>query len=107
VRRLVAEGVAFDALFACSDVLAVAAIHALRSSGRAVPKDVAVVGYDDVEWACHADPPLTTIRQPFGNAGAEIVDALLQQLSGQKVAPRTLRVELVVRNSSIASGAER
>jgi DNA-binding LacI/PurR family transcriptional regulator len=105
VRRLVADGAAFDALFACSDVLAVAAIHALRSSGRSVPRDVAVVGYDDVEWARHAEPPLTTIRQPFANAGAEIVDALLLQLSGQKVPPRTLRVELVVRNSSIAGGA--
>jgi DNA-binding LacI/PurR family transcriptional regulator len=95
------QGIRFDGLFACSDVLAVASIHALRSCGIRVPEDVAVVGYDDVEWACHADPPLTTVRQPFAQAGTELVDALLQIVAGETVAPRSLRVELVVRNSSV------
>lgn len=101
VMKLAAGRTRFDGLFACSDVLAVASIHALRASGRTVPQQVSVVGYDDVEWACHADPPLTTIRQPFAVAGSEIVDALLSSVDGKPVPPRTLQVELVVRGSSV------
>ena len=101
VLNLCAQNQPFDGLFACSDALAVAAIHALRTAGRTVPEAVAVVGYDDVEWACHADPPLSTIRQPFSIAGTQIVDALLQIIAGEITPPRTLRVELVVRGSSV------
>lgn len=101
VLQLAAGRARFDGLFACSDVLAVASIHALRASGLTVPQQVSVVGYDDVEWACHADPPLTTIRQPFAMAGSEIVDALLKCIEGVRVPPRTLHVELVVRGSSV------
>ncbi|HUN93567.1 MAG TPA: LacI family DNA-binding transcriptional regulator [Burkholderiaceae bacterium] len=99
--RLCDAGVAFDAVFACSDVLALAAVQALRARGRRVPGDVAVVGYDDIEWASHSDPPLTTVRQPISRAGVEIVDALLAIVDGAPMAPRTLGVELVVRQSSL------
>jgi DNA-binding LacI/PurR family transcriptional regulator len=100
VSRLCEQGPPFDALIACSDVLAMAAVQALRGNGREVPGSVAVVGYDDIEWASHADPPLTTVRQPIAAAGAQMVDALLAQLEGAQVPPMTLEVELVVRQSS-------
>jgi len=100
VSRLCASSVAFDGVFACSDVLALASIQALRTNGRSVPGSVAVVGYDDIEWASHADPPLTTVRQPIAAAGARIVDALLDVIGGAPRLPITLPVELVVRNSS-------
>jgi DNA-binding LacI/PurR family transcriptional regulator len=103
VARLCTQGVSFDAVFACSDVLATAAMQVLHQFGRNVPAQVAVVGYDDIEWASHANPPLTTVRQPIARAGVELVDALLQTIGGSSVAPRTLPVELVVRASS--SGA--
>ena len=100
ITRLCTQGVSFDAVFACSDVLATAAMQVLHQLGRNVPAQVAVVGYDDIEWASHANPPLTTVRQPIARAGVELVDALLQTISGSSVAPRTLPVELVVRASS-------
>jgi DNA-binding LacI/PurR family transcriptional regulator len=99
--RLCEQGVPFDAVFACSDVLAMACIQALRAHNRRVPTDVAVVGYDDIEWASHSDPPLTTVRQPIAAAGVEIVDALLEIIDSRNVPPRTLPVELVVRSSSL------
>ena len=101
VTRLVESGARFDAVFACSDVLAMAVMQTLRLHGREVPGDVAVVGYDDIEWASHADPPLTTVRQPIAVAGTEIVSALLDVVGGEAVPPRTLPVELVVRRSSL------
>jgi DNA-binding LacI/PurR family transcriptional regulator len=90
-----------DAVFASSDLLAMAAINALRERGRRVPDDVAVVGYDDVELAAYFNPPLTTVRQPIREAGQILVDKLLAMLGGRafrKSAP--LETKLVVRESS-------
>ena len=100
MARLCEQGVKFDAVFACSDVMASAVMQVLHQHGRRVPEDVAVVGYDDIEWASHSNPPLSTVRQPVARAGAELVDALLQTLAGSRVEPRTLPVELVVRAST-------
>jgi DNA-binding LacI/PurR family transcriptional regulator len=101
LSRLIESGTGFDAVFACSDVLAMAVVQVLRAHGKEVPRDVAVVGYDDIEWASHAYPPLTTVRQPVSVAGIEIVDALLAIVAGEVVPPRTLPVELVLRRSSL------
>lgn len=98
--RLIASRVRFDGVVACSDLLALHAIHAVRDHGRQVPRDVAVVGYDDMPFASYCDPPLTTIHQPVDAAGRDIVDAVLRLLAGDRVPPRTLPVQLVVRGSA-------
>lgn len=90
-----------DAVFACSDLLAMAAIGALRERNRQIPTDVAVVGYDDVELSAHFNPPLSTVRQPINEAGSALVDALLQLLEGKTPAPSALlETQLIVRESS-------
>ncbi|MDE2082730.1 MAG: LacI family DNA-binding transcriptional regulator [Burkholderiales bacterium] len=105
--RLCAGGVAFDAVLGCSDLLALQAVQAVRASGREVPADVAVTGYDDMPVATYSDPPLTTVHQPVGLAGTEMVDALLRLLGGERVAPRVLPVHLVLRASAPATAAPR
>lgn len=101
LNALIERGVSFDAVFACSDVLAMAALQVLRLHQRAVPQQVAVVGFDDIEWASHSDPPLTTVRQPIVQAGVAMVDTLLELIAGTPALPRTLALELVVRQSSL------
>jgi DNA-binding LacI/PurR family transcriptional regulator len=98
--RLCASGRPFDAVLACSDLLALQAVQAVRAVGRQVPRDVAVVGYDDMPVAAYSDPPLTTVHQPVGLAGAALVDALLTLLRGERAQPRTLPVRLMVRDSA-------
>ena len=100
VETLVASGSKFDAIFACSDLLAMTAINSLRQLGLSVPENVAVVGYDDIELAAHFHPPLTTVRQPLDVAGRALVDALLSLLSGGQPLPALLPTELMVRGSS-------
>ena len=80
--------------------VAMAAISALRQQGRAVPEDVLVVGYDDIALAGHFIPPLSTVSQPIGEAGRVLVELLLAQLAGERVASRLLPTELVLRRSS-------
>lgn len=100
MRDLLARDPDIDAVFACSDVMAIAAIEELRASGRAVPSDVAVVGYDDVALAAHANPPLTTVRQPGPLAGRLLADSLIQQLRTGAVGHVSIPAELVVRESA-------
>ena len=62
-ERLLERVPDLDGLFAASDLMALGALAALRRAGRRVPEDVALVGFDDNEFATTADPPLTTMRQ--------------------------------------------
>jgi len=100
VREFCAQRRDFDAVFCCSDVLALLMIQTLRAAGRSVPGDVAVVGYDDMPLAAYCDPPLTTVHQPVAEAGAELVEALLSQLEGERVGVRTMPVYLRQRQST-------
>lgn len=102
--RLCASRVKFDGVVACSDLLALQAVQAVRAAGRQVPRDVAVVGYDDMPLATWSDPPLTTVHQPVALAGAEIVEALLALLRGERPSSRILPVHLVVRESAPVAG---
>lgn len=97
---LTAGGV--DAVVCASDVIAVGALRTLQESGRRVPDELAVVGFDDIAWAELVSPPLTTVRQPLAELGAEAFRLLLDRLEAPDAPPRSsvLPVELVVRASS-------
>lgn len=100
VNALIASGTPFDAIFAASDLLAITAMHTLRKHGVHVPHDVAVVGYDDIDLAAHAHPPLTTVRQPIDAAGRALVNALAELVRGEEPKPVLLPTLLIVRNTS-------
>jgi hypothetical protein len=90
----------FDAVVAANDYMALGAIAALGERGVHVPSDVAVIGFDDIEDARFATPPLTTVRQPLYQQGVAALDLVLAQLEGQQVAVETLMAtELVMRQS--------
>lgn len=97
---LFASGAPVDGVVACSDLLGLQAVQAAQAAGRAVPADVAVVGYDDMPVAAYSSLPLASIHQPVTLAGQEIVEALLGLLAGESAAPRTLPVHLVPRDSA-------
>ncbi|NEE17325.1 LacI family transcriptional regulator [Streptomyces sp. SID7499] len=91
-----------DAVFAASDSMAAGALHVLRQSGRRVPDDVAVVGFDDSPVATEADPPLTSVRQPLEFMGREMARLLIARLNDEPVTDSKVivRPTLVVRQSS-------
>ncbi|ETK37287.1 LacI family DNA-binding transcriptional regulator [Microbispora sp. ATCC PTA-5024] len=100
MRQLLEDDPGLDAVFAASDLMAVGALQALRQAGRRVPEDVAVVGFDDIEAAQYADPPLTTVRNPMGEQAAAGVRLLLRLLENGPADPVVLPAELVVRRSA-------
>jgi DNA-binding LacI/PurR family transcriptional regulator len=102
MRRLLASRPDLDAVFAASDPMAAGAMRVLKESGRRIPEDVAVVGFDDSEIARHTDPALTSIHQPVEDMGRELVRLLLARIHGDEVpvAEVVLRTRLVVRDSA-------
>ena len=74
-----------DAVFAASDNMAAGAMQVIKASGRRIPDDVAVIGFDDSGIARHTDPQLTSMYQPVEQMGQEMVRMLLAQLSGEEL----------------------
>ncbi|MEO8548198.1 MAG: LacI family DNA-binding transcriptional regulator [Sphingomicrobium sp.] len=100
VAELLRRGVAFDAIFAASDVAAIGAMHALQTLGRAIPQEVAIVGFDDIPAASLSSPPLSTVTQDARGAGEALVDALIEAIEAGTAKSRLLPVRLTVRESS-------
>ncbi|WP_158846311.1 LacI family DNA-binding transcriptional regulator [Saccharothrix deserti] len=89
------------ALLCASDELAFGALQAVRDLGLRVPADVSVIGFDDVPAAEHADPPLTTVRQPLAEKGRHAGELALRLLNGGRPGePTRLAVSLVSRDST-------
>jgi DNA-binding LacI/PurR family transcriptional regulator len=90
------------AVFVANDQMALGLLRALHEHGRAVPGDVSVVGFDDMEEAAHFWPPLTTIRQSFAEVGRRSVDALVNEIQAGEHhhQPVAVATELVVRAST-------
>jgi LacI family repressor for deo operon, udp, cdd, tsx, nupC, and nupG len=90
------------AVFCFNDEMAIGAIAAARRHGFRVPDDLSVVGFDDIKFAGHIDPPLTTISQPMREIGEATVRLLLAILRGDEIEPVsvTLPHRLTVRGST-------
>ena len=99
LQQLRAAGLAFDAVFGASDLIAIGAIKALQEEGVHVPADIAVVGFDDIPTASYTHPPLTTVQQDTKVAGELLVENLLKLVEGQPVASQLLEARLIVRGS--------
>jgi len=79
MQRLLEGIVRPSGVFVASDLMAVGAMHAVYDAGLSVPRDISIMGVDNIELAAHVHPPLTTISQPFGEIGAHAVEMLLDR----------------------------
>jgi len=91
-----------DAIFCASDATAEGALGAVLARGLHVPSDVALAGFDDLDFAAALDPPLTTMRQGVEQQGAEAARTLFQLIEDPDSGPRRvlLPTELVIRRST-------
>ena len=101
MRALLDRDPELDAVFVASDLMAVGAISMLRERGRAVPGDVAVVGFDDSSAATNGEVALTTVHQPSREMGVEMARMLLALLRGEPTErERVMPTRMVVRASA-------
>lgn len=82
MRELLKRDPAIDGIFAASDAIAAGALDVLKTTGRRVPEDVGIVGFDDSSWALRCTPALSTVRQPAHALGRLAAQQVLDQLSG-------------------------
>ncbi|HZB28570.1 MAG TPA: LacI family DNA-binding transcriptional regulator [Streptosporangiaceae bacterium] len=102
MRDLLAREPDLDAVFTASDPMAIGAMRVLKESGRRIPDDVAVVGFDDSATARHTVPPLTSVHQPLESMGREMARLLYARIKGETPEHPAVILEthLVVRESS-------
>ena len=96
-----ADDVSFTAVFSANDQMALGVMHALGTRGIRVPEDVSVMGFDDIPEAEHFTPPLSTVRQDFGELGRTVMSTLLAVIQDGSLAqaPHPL-AQLVEREST-------
>jgi DNA-binding LacI/PurR family transcriptional regulator len=101
-KELLRRSRSFTALFAYNDICAIGAVRAVREMGLHVPKDISVIGFDDIRVAAYHVPSLTTVRQPLGKMGEIAAQTLVERLEGRKDYRRQIAVEpeLVIREST-------
>jgi LacI family transcriptional regulator len=106
-KRLVESKRPFTALFAYNDISAIGAIRAFQEAGLQVPRDVSVVGFDDIPGAAFHYPSLTTVRQPLRRMGEIAVETLVARIDGERIDGEkdwqheiAVQPEIVVREST-------
>jgi LacI family transcriptional regulator len=90
-----------SAVFAVNNFMSLGVLLAARDAGLRIPRDLALVGFDDLDWTDIVDPPLTVVTQPVAELGATAARRLLARIGGDAGPPRRIRLptELIVRGS--------
>jgi LacI family transcriptional regulator len=102
-RELLIARPELTALFCFNDLVAVGALQACVDLGRAVPDDLAILGFDDIPLAALVTPPLSTCHVSRHDLGAQAMHLLLNRISGrldEECKEIVLRPEIVVRDST-------
>ena len=95
---MIERGEDVDAVFAACDAMALGAIEAFAAADMAVPEQVGVMGFDDLVAGRFSRPPLTTIAPDPAEAGAALVEAVLDDAAEAR---RRVPVSLIVRGSTV------
>jgi len=108
-ERLLAAHPDINGVFATSDLQAAGALAVVQRSGRKVPDDVAVIGFDDTLTAQSTTPPLSSIRQPIQEMGREAANILVREMNDPDPLPRQVifATELVARESTVGTAPRR
>lgn len=103
-KKLFTNNKEVTSVFAGNDAQAIGVMHYLKDNGYKIPKDVSVIGFDDIEADLMLDPPLTTIRVPKVELGVEALRLIVNLLKNKKSIHKKILipVDLIIRNSTSA-----
>jgi len=102
IERLLDAGARFTAVFAANDQSACGAMLALHRRGLGVPKDISVVGFDDLPSSSFTIPPLTTVHRSINEVGTDAAEAMLELIEGRTPLARATPATLAIRESTRA-----
>ncbi len=107
-QLLLSRGLSITAILCGNDLIAVGAYQAVRQRGMKVPRDISIVGYDDIFVSDILDPPLTTVKSPVYDMGVAAASMLYKRIQGQLTEPcaETFEPTLVLRGSVGVPGEE-
>lgn len=90
-----------DAVFTGNNLITLGALETIHKKGLKIPKDIAVMGFDDMYWSISLNPPLTAVRQPAYEIGKCAAEQLIQRINdpGRPTSNMILKTELMVRSS--------
>lgn len=100
MRQLLTHSNRPTAVFAVSDILAIGALNEIHASGLHIPKDIALVGFDNISFSTMTHPTLTTISQPMFKMGCMAANMIINKIQGKKVESIILDHDLVIREST-------
>lgn len=104
MERLLKKSPLPTAVFGINDEVAIGAMKAIREKSKlSIPKDISIVGFDDIEWAALSNPPLTTVRIYKEEMGAIALRKITDRIEGRAKIPtkEIIPVELVIRESCV------
>ena len=97
------EGKRATAVFVGADLIAIGILSHARAAGIRIPEDLSIVGFDDIPWAAHSNPTLTTIEMPVDEMAIEAVDAVIRRIDGEGDGSKRVifEVNLIERETAI------
>jgi LacI family transcriptional regulator len=107
LTRRLTHGLPPDALFTLNNLATLGALGALAAAGLHVPRDIALVGFDDEEWMRAVSPPLTAVRQPVELLGRQAWARLMARIGGDTSPPHELRLACTLEIRESSAPAER
>lgn len=100
MKHLLEDFSDIEGVFCATDEMAIGAMKAIQENGLSIPKDIAIVGFDDMVLAKYVQPSLTTVRNPTYKWGMAAAQTLFNVIEKQEAAPKTIiPTQLVIRNS--------
>lgn len=103
-RELLEEGIAFTALFACNDDMALGASKALHQAGLRIPQDISLFGFDDAPSAKWLEPALSTVYLPIDSMITTAIDQAIRLASGEELEPIPPFTGTLVLRDSVTTG---
>lgn len=102
IIQILKKGIKFDSIFCGNDLIAMGAMKALREHDYKIPKDVGIVGFDDIYMATMIEPQLTTVHQPNYKMGSKAAQLLIDFIEGRTVVNKVevLKTKLIIREST-------
>jgi LacI family transcriptional regulator/LacI family repressor for deo operon, udp, cdd, tsx, nupC, and nupG len=90
-----------DAIFAGNNLITLGALETIHKKGLSIPKDVAIVGFDDMYWSISLNPPLTAVKQPAYQIGRQAAEQLILRINdpSRPTVSIIMKTELIIRSS--------